>query len=291
MCLYMGAQRVNRLILTSHHKWVFLRLHNDPEVPYLTYSSVIPQKNDTRPFRALLGMMLASEFDIEVESSAIRTGEVPSIEEEQEDNDEEAYPGNDERDKSASYKGSSHRKRGKQPNASALLVCSMHHIQQCRDLHILYGQISWSRQVADHDYWFACDPVVGSDWCPRFSKSKRPVRLRLIRGIGEGATAVVYEAKIDIDGKGEDPSSRSFAVKLLQKNNSEDTQRFTEYLRKEFRIYHTIEQAKQEGKLKVDIVPRCYGLFECKEFLALIMDYGGRAMTTSEWQSLEFEDK
>ena len=77
----------------------------------------------------------------------------------------------------------------------------------------------------------------------------------------------------------------------MQKNNSEDTQRFIEYLRKELRIYHAIEQAKQEGRMNVDIVPRCYGLFECKEFLALIMDYGGRAMTRDEWQSLDFEDK
>ena len=56
-------------------------------------------------------------------------------------------------------------------------------------------------------------------------------------------------------------------------------------------MYHAIQQARQEGRIKVDIVPQCYGLFECEDFLALIMEYGGRAMTDGEWRSLEFEDK
>ena len=56
-------------------------------------------------------------------------------------------------------------------------------------------------------------------------------------------------------------------------------------------MYHAIQQARQEGRIKVDIVPHCYGLFECEYFIVLVMDYGGRAMTESEWDSLEFEDK
>ena len=126
MGLYMGSLRVNWLALTSHHKWVFFRLHNDSEEPYLTYSSVIPQQDDTRPFRALLGMMLASEFNIEVGSSIIRTGELPPIEEEQEEQEKEASPNNVDQGKSGSRKSPSRRKREKQLDASALLVSVMH---------------------------------------------------------------------------------------------------------------------------------------------------------------------
>ena len=126
MCLYMGSLRVDWLALTSHHKWVFLRFHDDQKESYLTYSSIVPQENDTRPFRALLGMMLASEFDIEVENSVVRTGELPPAEEEQEEQEEEASPNHDAEGKSSSRKNSSHRKREKQPDASALLVSSMY---------------------------------------------------------------------------------------------------------------------------------------------------------------------
>ena len=90
MCLFMGPQRVNWLALTSHHKWVFLRFHDDQKEPYLTYSTIIPQENDTRPFRALLGMMLASEFKINVKSSVIRTGELFPLKEEEQIKEESA---------------------------------------------------------------------------------------------------------------------------------------------------------------------------------------------------------
>ena len=126
MGLYMGSQRVNWLALTSHHKWVFFRLHNDQKEPYLTYSSVIPQQDDTRPFRALLGMMLASEFDIEVENSVILTGELPPAEKEQEEQEEEASPNHDDEGMSGSRKKAYRKKREKQPDASALLVSSMY---------------------------------------------------------------------------------------------------------------------------------------------------------------------
>ena len=114
MGLYMGSQRVNWLALTSHNKWVFFRLHNSSEEPYLTYSSVIPQQDDTRPFRALLGMMLASEFNIEVGNSVIRTGELPPIEEEQEEQEEKASP----KDRKSTRLNSSHSGESRMPSSA-----------------------------------------------------------------------------------------------------------------------------------------------------------------------------
>ena len=104
-------------------------------------------------------------------------------------------------------------------------------------------------------------------------------------------TGVVYEGKLDIDGKGEDPCSRSFALKMLEMDEPEKVPLLLEGLNRELGIYRAIEQAKQEGEISPDIVPRCYGLFEAKEFFVLVMEYGGRAMTDNVWESLDFEDK
>ena len=102
---------------------------------------------------------------------------------------------------------------------------------------------------------------------------------------------VVYEAKKGIDGNGDFPSSRSFALKILEKNNSKDVPRLFEGLNKELGTYRLIEQAKQEGKISPDIAPRCHGLFEAKELFVFAMEYGGMSMTDSDWESLAFEDK
>ena len=104
-------------------------------------------------------------------------------------------------------------------------------------------------------------------------------------------TGVVYEGKLDIDGKGEDPCSRSFALKMLEMDEPEKVPLLLEGLNRELGIYRAIEQAKQEGKMSPDIVPRCYGLFKAKEFCILVTEYGGRAMNDDSWKSLAFEDK
>ena len=45
-------------IVTSHHKWVFLRKLDDR--PVMLYSGVELQEENTRPFRALIAMILAA---------------------------------------------------------------------------------------------------------------------------------------------------------------------------------------------------------------------------------------
>ena len=104
-------------------------------------------------------------------------------------------------------------------------------------------------------------------------------------------TGVVYEAKLDIDGEGEDPCSRSFALKILETNNPGRVPPLFEGLKTEIATYRAIEQSKQEGKISPDIVPLCYGLFEAKEFFVLVTEYGGKGMTDDRWESLPFEDK
>ena len=116
MCLYMVSHGAKWLALTSHHKWVFLRLHSDSEEPYLTYSSVIPQQDDTRPFRALLGIMLAVEFDIDVQSEVTRGEPLQPIVIEDEEEDEDSSPSEDDKqDKCGSCRGSARSTREDKP--------------------------------------------------------------------------------------------------------------------------------------------------------------------------------
>lgn len=46
-------------VITSHHKWSFLRRLHDP--PMLLYSQIELQEDNTRPFRALVAMILAAK--------------------------------------------------------------------------------------------------------------------------------------------------------------------------------------------------------------------------------------
>ena len=46
-------------VITSHHKWSFLRRLHDP--PMLLYSQIELQEDNTRPFRALVAVILAAK--------------------------------------------------------------------------------------------------------------------------------------------------------------------------------------------------------------------------------------
>ena len=67
MCVHMASHKARWGAITSHEQWVFIRLHPGSD-PYITFSSVELQENNTRPFRALLAMVLAAELDLEVDS-------------------------------------------------------------------------------------------------------------------------------------------------------------------------------------------------------------------------------
>ena len=70
--LLMGSHQTEWGILTCHDKWIFFRLHKatNQQRVYVTVSSVEEQSNNTRLFRALLGMLLAAEYRIDVPSHA-----------------------------------------------------------------------------------------------------------------------------------------------------------------------------------------------------------------------------
>ena len=66
----MSSHKARWLALTSHHKWVFFRLHPDEKRPYITHSNVEVQEDNTRLFRAFLAMMLVTALGHGVESHA-----------------------------------------------------------------------------------------------------------------------------------------------------------------------------------------------------------------------------
>lgn len=84
----MAAHHSQWAALTCHDKWLFVRLHRGTvsHQAYITFSTVEGQTSNTRPFRALLGMMLAAKEDIDVESHAdLGTQLTVIVEEEEED--------------------------------------------------------------------------------------------------------------------------------------------------------------------------------------------------------------
>ena len=152
--------------------------------------------------------------------------------------------------------------------------------------------MSWSRRAADLDHWFSFNTASGTDWClplSALSDSSEPIRLRLLRTIGEGIAGTVYEAKIDLNGHGEDPTSPPFALKLVEKRDGDDC--LIKSLYKELEMYRIIDQAVRTGRIREGIVPHCYGLFESSEFVVLVMEYGGETLNEEKWARLTYDDK
>ena len=83
----MGSHQTEWGVLTCHDKWVFVRLHRgtDLQRAYITFSSVEEQSNNTKPFRALLGLLLASNYGIDVPSHANMQATLTTIVEENQD--------------------------------------------------------------------------------------------------------------------------------------------------------------------------------------------------------------
>ena len=85
----MSSHKARWLALTSHHKWVFFRLHPDEKRPYITYSNVEVQEDNTRPFRAFLAMMLVAVSSRTVESHANTAIPLPPVQKHDDDGDDE----------------------------------------------------------------------------------------------------------------------------------------------------------------------------------------------------------
>ena len=103
ICLYMASHKARWGAITSHEQWVFIRLHPGSD-PYITFSSVELQENNTRPFRALLAMVLAAELDLEVDSHVNMQIPLETIVEEEEQHiEEDDVEADDEEDEDYDY--------------------------------------------------------------------------------------------------------------------------------------------------------------------------------------------
>ena len=90
ICLYMSSYKAQWLALTSHNKWIFFRSHLDREQPYITYSDFEEQRDNTRPFRAFLAIILVTAMDRTVESHANTAAPLPSIEDDKGDEEDDS---------------------------------------------------------------------------------------------------------------------------------------------------------------------------------------------------------
>ncbi|KAJ4473890.1 hypothetical protein J3R30DRAFT_3684842 [Lentinula aciculospora] len=281
-CLYMSSHKVNWLALTSHHKWIFFRLHpssdKEPE-PYISYSSVEMMENNTRPFRALLAMMLATVGEIKVvDSNVDKTVPLPVIEEEEHHSSESSQ---EDQDKIGSYRGSGPvtkkeydlrpKPTGPRPTDSPELL------------------VGWTRRKVPDTEWLLFYALDGTKQCS--SLGAAPIRLWLQCDVGQGSTGVVYEAKLNIDDDDDNTrTSHSYAVKTVVKRRSGNIKGAVARLFHEFEAYRKIEQARKHGKFG-HIAPRCYGMYESRGLYALILDYEGESLDDDDWASLTEKEK
>ena len=112
-----------------------------------------------------------------------------------------------------------------------------------------------------------------------------PTQLWIQCMIGAGSTGCAYEAKLDDNGQ----TSQSYAVKVVKKGYSEQAVGRISRMCKEVEIYRILEDARASGR-GVD-VPRCYGLYETKSSLFLIMDYVGETVPGLEFNEMKYTDK
>ena len=113
-----------------------------------------------------------------------------------------------------------------------------------------------------------------------------PTRLWIQRLIGAGSTGSVYEANLYACGQ----SSQSYAIKVVTKGDSEEARGRMSRLFKEVSIYRVLEDVRESGR-KVDVVPRCYGLYETNWSLLLIMDYVGETLADLEFKKMKYMEK
>lgn len=118
---------------------------------------------------------------------------------------------------------------------------------------------------------------------------EQPFLLRLQRLLGCGSTGTVYEAKHDVDGDDNTPGVQSYALKIAQKGTTDREKGAVERLRNEFEIYRVIERARGVGQIR-DEVPRCYGLYESRYMLMLVLDYAGSSVE-EKWEDLKEDDR
>ncbi|EJD08046.1 uncharacterized protein FOMMEDRAFT_150710 [Fomitiporia mediterranea MF3/22] len=265
-CFYMGSHKAHWLALTCYTKWIFLRLHcgKKPNPTYITYSTVEKQSNNTRPFRALLGMMLAITTNTDVPSTAnmqVPLRDIPK--------DKKSTRS---RQQDPSYKGKRQKTRSmtKQGHSASVSTSFL---------------IAWSEEVTPDASWIKFH-AADTDGFP--SLGTGAIKLRIQRSIGQGSTGIAYEAISEVDEHVGSLKRRKYAFKVVTKGETEGERGSLQRLRKELNIYREIERRwpiafPQSEK----IVPQCYGLFETEQTLALVMDYEGDVLSHGDdWPEL-----
>ncbi|KAL5481084.1 hypothetical protein ACEPAI_10025 [Sanghuangporus weigelae] len=278
MCLYMASHKAHWGAITSHEKWLFLRLHPGDD-PFITFSVVEKQEDNTRPFRTLLAMILAAELNLEVESHADMGVALATIPEEDENDPTTKLPDVDpSEDKSGTFKGDGKVTREEPPVTRPGNRTEGRETYEVPDL-----EIGWSQQIVTQPRSFSFYKVDFAGNCLPLRPST--AKLSLHRILGSGSTGVVYQATLDGDESVKDVNARSYAVKIVHRGSSQEKRGGLERLRNEFKVYCKI------GESGADLTPRCYGLYDSTYMLALILDYGGEALTNLPWSSVPFRDR
>ncbi|EJD08069.1 uncharacterized protein FOMMEDRAFT_144169, partial [Fomitiporia mediterranea MF3/22] len=240
----MGSYEAEWLALTSYTKWVFLRLHcgTAPVPTYVTYSTFETQSDNSRPFRALLGMMLAIATETAVPSNASTQGPLQVIPEDEEDPENEGAPGNgecgpsDSEQQDPSYEG----KQSEETNGEQRQTRSM--IKQSHSASLSTSiRIAWSEEVTPGARWLTFR-AVDTDGFPGLGN----IKLRLQRSIGRGSTGIVYEAIPEEDDYRESSKRQRYAIKAVTKGETEEERSALQRLRNELRIYREIEQRQSK---------------------------------------------
>jgi hypothetical protein len=270
-----GSEKDGWLFLTCHNHWIVCRLVRDGDTPYLVYSLGISIQESSEPFRAFLGAILSVVKNVHVESSPYNPNiELDTIEEEQDDDSLSEYGTNE----GSEYQGSSgggadtgppmtrSRDRNSRGNTeSELLVHTF--LGRYRSLgSLLHLQVTSSSPKSPENLqvWTRLYPmsnnVLAIPPCARNDK----LRLWFTGFIASGSTGSVWQCRFDT-------SSDSFAAKIVEVLRPSDTGN-RQRLRNEFKIYLTLDEAYQSGRLRERIAPRCYGGFEGSRMDVLILD-------------------
>ncbi|EJD08067.1 uncharacterized protein FOMMEDRAFT_150739 [Fomitiporia mediterranea MF3/22] len=275
VCVYMMIYRVEWLALSCFTKWVFFRLHlrGEGELPYVTYSTIEKQEDNTRPFRALFGMMLATAMNVDVPSNAVMDGQLRPAPVQGTEGQSDGSEPPEQCD--PSFKGRGQVTRAEPPenrsrsNGGNSLALSPGFL------------VTWSPKTMSNKKWLEFH-VVDTDAFPALKKDT--IRLYVQRSIGYGSTGTVFEAIPDGDEQIGALERRRYAIKTVGKGDTDKEKGCARRLLNELAIYRLICQT---SSVSMTIVPQCYGLFETTRTLALVVDYGGDVLSRNEnWPEL-----
>ncbi|EJD06895.1 kinase-like protein [Fomitiporia mediterranea MF3/22] len=278
-CVYMILYEVEWLVLSCFTRWVFLRLHRRAgEVPYITYSTIEEQLNNTRPFRALVGMMLAIAEEIDVPSNADMGGQLRPAPVQGTEGQSDGSEPPEQHD--PSFKGRGQVTRAEPPETRS-------RSRGGNSLALSPGfLITWSPKTMSNKKWLEFHAVDTNAFPPL---DKGTIRLHVQRGIGYGSTGTVFEAIPDGDKPNGALESRRYAIKTVGKGETDKEKGCARRLLNELAIYRHIGKT---SLVSMTIVPQCYGLFETRRTLALVMDYEGDVLSRDEnWPELTRDER